>query len=175
MRAASRQLAKQWSRAAWALAILFASLPLSSRLFLGVWGFDTAAGIASLCLILGTYLHILSRRGSSSVPDPAQTLDQALQTARSGDIEEAAALLTEAIRLSPRLWQGYQYRGELSLSRNDLELALQDFSEAIRIEPNEPHLYLIRAQVHRLLGDDTSSRRDAGTAAALGGVPMPPG
>lgn len=174
MRPASRLRARQWSRAAWALAILFASLPLSSRLFLGVWGFEAAAEVAALCLILGAYLHILSRRGPNSIPDPAHMLAQALEIARSGDVEQADRLLTEAIDLSPRLWQAWQYRGELSLVRNDPHRALEDFSEAIRIEPREPHLYELRAHVHSLLGDESSSRRDAEAAAAVGQVPGSP-
>src|ERR1035441_9929699 len=57
-----RQRVRQWSRVAWAMAFLFASMPAASKLFLGFWGFDGAAEIACLCLVLGTYLHIASRR-----------------------------------------------------------------------------------------------------------------
>jgi predicted Zn-dependent protease len=173
MRPASRIRARQWSRASWALAALFASLPVSSRIFLGVWGFDTAAEIAALCLFLGAYLNILSRR-SHSIPDSAHLLDQAIEIARAGDVDGAAALLSEAIRLSPRLWQAYQYRGELSLAGNDPQHALDDFTQAIRIEPREPHLYRLRAHTHHLLGDDSASRQDAETAAVLASTPMPP-
>jgi len=142
-----RLRARQWSRAAWALAILFASLPVSSRLFLGVWGFESAAGVAGLCLIAGTYLHILARRASKAMPDPADMLDQALGMARYGQVDEAIALLTEAIRLSPWLWQAYQYRGELYLSLQSLDRAAEDFSEAIRLAPEEPHLHVLLERV----------------------------
>jgi tetratricopeptide (TPR) repeat protein len=137
--------AKQWSRAAWALSALFASLPLSSKLFVGVWGFDGAAEISFLCLMLGTYLHFLSRR-RAAVRDGAAMMDQANQLARAGDTESAIALLTKAIRLNPRLWQAYQYRGELYLHRAQWEAAVRDFTEAIRLAPEEPHLYELRGQ-----------------------------
>jgi tetratricopeptide (TPR) repeat protein len=137
--------AKQWSRAAWALSALFASLPLSSKLFVGVWGFDGAAEMSFLCLMLGTYLHFLSRR-RAAVRDGAAMMDQASQLARAGEIEGAIGLLTKAIRLNPRLWQAYQYRGELYLHRGQWEVALQDFTEAIRLAPEEPHLYELRGQ-----------------------------
>lgn len=174
MRPASRQRTKQWSRAAWALAALFASLPLSSRLFLGVWGFDTAAEIAFLFVVLGGYLHILGRRASPVVPDPAELLQHALETAATGDLEEAARKLTEAIRLSPRLWQAYLYRGGFALDRNLPEQALQDFNQAIAIEPNDPHLYIMRANAYQQLGNHPAAARDGEIAATLIGIPGPP-
>ena len=152
------------------MALLFGSLPVASKLLLGDWGFDGAAEISCLCLILGTYFHIVSRRRSPPVPDPATMLDQAMQLASSGGTDQATALLTEAIRLSPQLWQAYQYRGELYLRQGDsVEAALQDLTEAIRLAPAEPHLHFLRGQAHSLLGDDPSSRRDYETAAALTG------
>jgi tetratricopeptide (TPR) repeat protein len=139
---------------AWAMAFLFASMPVASKLFLGVWGFDGAAEIACLCLVLGTYFHIAGRRRSPAIPDPATMLDQAMQLALSGQTDEAIALLTETIRLSPQLWQAFQYRGELYLRQQSFDAALQDLNEAIRLAPEEPHLYILRGQVHSLLGLD---------------------
>ena len=151
------------------MAGLFGSLPVASKLLLGDWGFEGAAEVSCLCLILGTYFHIVSRRSAPPVPDPATMLDQAIQLASSGRTDQATALLTEAIRLSPQLWQAYQYRGELYLRQGDSVDALEDLTEAIRLAPEEPHLHLLRGQVHSLLGDDSSSRRDYETAAALAG------
>ena len=148
-----RQRARQWSRMAWAMAFLFASMPAASKLFLGVWGFDGAAEIACLCLMLGTYFHIVGRRGSAAIPDPATMLDQAIQLASSGQTDAAIALLTETIRLSPQLWQAFQYRGELYLRQQSFDAALQDLNEAIRLAPEEPYLYILRAQAHSLLGE----------------------
>lgn len=172
-RMAFRLRARQWSRAAWALAALFASLPLSSRIFLGVWGFDAAAGIACLSLIAGTYLHILSRRSLPAMPDPASVLDEALALARSGRVDQATEELTEVIRLSPWVWQAFQYRGELYLLQPDsLGRAVEDFSEAIHLAPEEPHLYALRGHAYGLLGDELSARQDIERAAVLAG-PIP--
>lgn len=78
------------------------------------------------------------------------------------------SLLTQAVRQSPRFWQAYQYRGELYVrQRESWDAALQDFTEAIRLAPNESHLYELRAKVHSLLGDDRSAQRDSERAAAL--------
>ena len=138
---------------AWAMAALFASMPAASRLFLGVWGFDGAAEIACLFLILGTYFHIMGRRRSRAMPDPASMLDQAIQLAVSGQMDEAIALLTQTIRLSPRLWQALQYRGELYLRQQSYDAALRDLDEAIRLAPEEPHLYILRGQAQSPLGE----------------------
>ncbi len=79
-------------------------------------------------------------------------------------------MLTETIRLSPQLWQAYQYRGELYLRQSNLQAALDDFSAAIRLAPREPHLYLLRAQTYDLLGDEAAARQDRDAVAALAGA-----
>jgi len=172
---AYRSRLRQWSRTAWAMAILFGSLPLASRLFLGVWGFDGAAGIACLLLIAGGYFHLVSRRKSPAMQDPAAMLDQAGQLASAGRTDRAIAVLTKAIHQSPQFWQALQHRGELYLQQEDaVPLALDDFSAAIQLAPREPHLYLLRAHTHRLLGDEASSQRDFDQASFLA-APHPTG
>lgn len=141
------------------MSLLLASLPIASWLFLGGWGFDGAAGMACLCLFIGTYFQIVSRRKFPPLPDPAAMLDEAIHLGSSNRTEQAIAVLTEVIRLSPRLWQAFQYRGELYLSREDsVHAALDDFEEAIRLAPGEPHLYELRDHARSLLGDTLSSQ-----------------
>ena len=133
----------------------FASMPAASKLFLGVWGFDGAAEIACLCLILGTYFHIVGRRRRSALfPTRQPCWIKPSSSHRQAEIDEAIALLTETIRLSPQLWQAFQYRGELYLRQQSFDAALQDLNEAIRLAPEEPHLYILRGQAHNLLGED---------------------
>jgi hypothetical protein len=166
---AYRARARQWSHTAFAMAVVFGSLPLAGRIFLGGWGFDGAAGIGCLCLMAGAYLHLVSRR-FPAVPDPATILERAGEQAASGRADRAIALLTEGIRLSPELWQSFQYRGELYLLQGEqAEAALRDFSEAIRLAPRERHLYLLRGQAYSLLGDESSAQSDFARAAALAG------
>ena len=166
-RSSRRLQARQWSRTAFAMALVFGTLPLAGRIFLGGWGFDGAAGIGCLCGMAGVYFHIVSRR-FAALPDPATVLERAGQRAAAGRGDQAIALLTEGIRLSPQLWQAFQYRGELYLQQGGrLEAALRDFSEAIRLAPGEPHLYGLRAQVYRLFGDETLADEDQARALAL--------
>jgi tetratricopeptide (TPR) repeat protein len=161
--------ARQWRGAALALALLFGSLPLTSRLLLGSWGFDGAPGIACLCLAAAAYLYFAGRERRPPIPDSAVLLDEAIRLAAAGDSGGGIALLDEALRLSPRLWQARQYRGQIRLGEpNAAECALQDFTEAIRLAPEEPHLYLLRSHVFTLLGRDSAARADLEAAARLG-------
>lgn len=162
-----RSRARQWSRAAWALAALFASLPLAGRILMGSWGFQGSGELAGLCLVAGTYLHFAARR-HRVLPDDAATLERALQLAAAGETSEALRLLTETIRLTPSLWQAYQFRGQVYLqSRDCWDRAMEDFNQAIRRAPKEAHLYVLRAQLHSLLGDEASADRDYQSAARL--------
>ena len=156
------------------MALLFASLPVACRVFVGSWGFEGAFEVSCLCLVLGTYLHLLSRRSLHAIPDAATLLDQAIRLAIEGRTDRAILLLTEAIRLSPRLWQAFQYRGELYLLQPEtVDSGLEDFTEAIRLAPEEPHLYVLRGQAHRLMGDEVSARDDCETASRCRVGPQP--
>ncbi len=164
--------ARQWRRAALALAFLFASLPLTGKLFLGGWGFDGAEGIACLCLAAAAYLYFAGRKRQPPIPDSASFLDEAIRLAASGATDRGLALLDEALRLSPRLWQARQYRGQMRLGEPDAaESALQDFTEAIRLAPGEPHLYILRSHVFTMLGRDSSARADLEAAARVRPTP----
>jgi tetratricopeptide (TPR) repeat protein len=173
---ASRARVGQWRRAALALAFLFASLPLAGKLFLGSWRFDGALDIACLCLVVAAYLYFVGRESRPPIPDSAAVLDEAIRLAASGETGRGLALLDEALLLSPRLWQARQYRGQMRLGEPDaVESALKDFTEAIRLAPDEPHLYLLRSHVFTLLGHDSSARADLEAAARLGGGAGAPG
>jgi len=131
-----------------ALGLLFANLPLAGKLFLGSWRFDGALAIACLCLIAAAYLYFVGREGWPSIPDSAAILDEAPRLAASGRPPGGLALLDEALRQSPRLWQAWEYRGQIHLGEPDAtRSALQDFTEAIRLAPDEPHLYILRSHV----------------------------
>jgi len=150
----------RWSRTAFAIALVFGSLPVASRIFLGDWEFQGAGGIACLCAGAAIYFKIVDRRTFRGLPDPAAMLDQANQLAAAGRSDRALARLTEAIRLSPKFWQAFQYRGELHLLHGRAQLALEDFDQAIGLAPGEPHLFALRAQAHLVLGDEPASVRD---------------
>jgi cytochrome c-type biogenesis protein CcmH/NrfG len=136
-----RSRARHWSRTAFLLALLFGGMALGSRLVLGAWPFEGAPELSCVCLLLGAYFHIAGRRRCLALPDPAVLLDQALSLVSSGQVDQAIALLSKAIRQNPHLWQALQYRGELYLLQQNAAAAAQDFSAAIRLAPEERHLH----------------------------------
>ncbi len=151
------------------MAILFASLPVMGRLFLGGWGFDGAPAIAFLCLVAAAYLYLAGRKRRPPIPDSATILEEAIRHAAAGETDRALALLDDALRLDRRLWQARQYSGQVQLSKpGAVQAALEDFTAAIRLAPGEPHLYVLRSHVHALLGNDAAAQADLDTAARLG-------
>lgn len=145
-----RSRLRQWSRTAFALAALFASFPVVGRLVLGEWAFEGATGLACLWLAIGAYLYIRSRRVKQA-PDPAALLDDAIQLVAAGDHERAIAILDRIIAQNAWFWQALQCRGEVRLQLGQVSAALDDFDEAIRLAPGEPHLLELRAHAEELL------------------------
>ena len=167
---ASGLRARQWRRAVVALALLFASLPLAGKLFLGSWRFDGAIDLACLCMLVAAYLYFVGRDRRPQIPDSAAILNKALQLAETGATGRGLALLDDALRLDPGLWQAWEYRGQIHLGEPDgIRSALEDFTEAIRLAPDEPHLYSLRSHVFTLLGQHSSARADLDAAVRLGG------
>jgi hypothetical protein len=97
--------ARQWSRAAFVIAVLFASL--------GAWGFEEAWSLAVLSGIAGVYFHIVGRR-HGRLPDPALILERAQELAAEGRVAEARGLLAETVRLSPWFTEAKEYLEKLS-------------------------------------------------------------
>src|SRR5579872_2977514 len=96
--------ARQWCRAALALALVFGSLPLASRLILGSWEFEDAPAIACLFLVAAAYLSFVGRPRRPPIPDSAAILGEAIRLAAAGETDQGIALLNEAFRLDPSLW-----------------------------------------------------------------------
>jgi tetratricopeptide (TPR) repeat protein len=132
--------ARHWSRTAFAMAVLFGGMAAACRLLLGAWPFEGAEELAWLCVAAGIYFHILGRRRLRTLPDPSILLQKAFELASTGRIDPAIALLSNAIRQNPHLWQALQYRGELYLAQQNFTAAARDFSAALRIAPEEHHL-----------------------------------
>ncbi len=160
--------ARQWRRAALALAVVFASLPMVGKVAFDSWRFDGALDLAGLCLFASVYFYFVGRDHRPETPDSALLLDKALQSAAMGATQRGLAILDQALRLDPSLWQAWEYRGRIHLAEPaGAEAAFEDFTKAIQLAPDEPHLYILRSQVLTLLGQETSARADLDAAARL--------
>jgi len=147
-------------------------MPAASRILLGVWGFHEATAASVICFAAAAYLYLMSLGRVRPLPDSAHMMERARGLAASGKPAKAISVMTETLRLDPKLWQAFQYRGELRVSQGDYEGALNDFSEAIRLAPREQHLYLLRAHVYRELGQDPPTQHDDGTASGFSHAPI---
>ena len=137
-----------------AIGLLFATMPVAARIVLGVWAFHEAAAIAVICFALAGYLHLRSRGRIPTIPDGATMMDRASRLTASGRLAQAIAVLNKALGLDRKLWQAFQYRAELRASQADYRGALDDISEAIRLAPEEPHLYLLRARYYTAMDEE---------------------
>ena len=134
-----RARARHWSKLCCAIGLLFASLPLVSRLLFGGWEFEGAAEIGAVLLIAAVYFYVISRR-MPHYRDAAAMFEEAADLVAAGQMENAVALLTKTIRQNPRVWQAYQYRGQLHLQLGEYSRALANFEAAMHLAPDEPAL-----------------------------------
>jgi tetratricopeptide (TPR) repeat protein len=129
-------------------------MPVAARIVLGVWEFQEAAAIAVVCFALAAYLDLRSRGRIATLPDSAAMIDRASRLTASGRMARAISVLTRALGLDRKLWQAFQYRAELRASQGDYRGALDDISEAIRLAPDEPHLYLSRTRLYSAMDEE---------------------
>jgi Flp pilus assembly protein TadD len=129
-------------------------MPVAARIVLGVWAFQEAAAISVICFALAAYLHLRSWSRIPTIPDSAAMMDRASRLTASGRMAKAISVLTKALGLDRKLWQAFQYRAELRASQGDYRGALDDISEAIRLAPAEPHLYMLRARLYTTMGEE---------------------
>lgn len=135
-------------------------MPVAGRIILGVWEFHEAAAIAIICFAAAVYLYIKGRKRLVPLPDGAAMIDRARKLGASGKAPKAIAVLTDALSLDPKLWQALECRAQLHLSRGDYSKALEDLSEAIRVAPEERHLYLLWAEASRVARQEGHSIKD---------------
>jgi anti-anti-sigma factor len=76
-----------------------------------------------------------------------------------GELGQAIAAHTEAIRLDPDS-ERYAARARAFQAKGDYGRAIADYSEAIRLEPQDAMLYLMRANMHRVRGDEALAAED---------------
>lgn len=59
-------------------------------------------------------------------------------------------------------------RGYVYLSLDQLQRAIEDFDEAVRVDPQYAKAYANRARAYALLGRDSEAQKDVHRAVALG-------
>jgi tetratricopeptide (TPR) repeat protein len=72
---------------------------------------------------------------------------------RRGELDEALADYTEAIRLDPKNAEAYNNRALVYNKKGELDKAITDFNDAIKIRPNTPRLYNNRGLAYAKKGN----------------------
>ncbi|HWC98847.1 MAG TPA: hypothetical protein VG456_18935 [Candidatus Sulfopaludibacter sp.] len=139
-----RAQARRLSRVAFGSAILFFVMALGGRILAGAWPFEGSLELSLVCLALGVLFHVAGMPRFAALPDPSSLLNQAFRVASTGRIDGAIGILSKALEENPNLWQAYQYRGELFMALQNYSAAAKDFADAIRLAPEEQHLYELR-------------------------------
>jgi Tfp pilus assembly protein PilF len=87
-----------------------------------------------------------------SVPSPAAEFKSAKEAIEKGtalwdkgELDNAIAALTEAIRLDPKNYTAHLGRGRAYFSKSDYTKAIKDFTDAIQLNPKLTKAYLGRA------------------------------
>jgi tetratricopeptide (TPR) repeat protein len=106
--------------------------------------------------------------------NPKETLDinqyiqQAYTCFAQGDIEGAMANFQNAISLYPHSVQVYTERANFRLHQlRDLPGALEDYTQAIYINPYNAVYYFWRSQIYQALGNQQKAIEDHNTAMSL--------
>ncbi len=74
----------------------------------------------------------------------------------------------EAIRRKPECALAYYNRGTAYLDLGQYQLAVDDYSQAIRLSSRDAEVYAARAFTYALLGKDTEAQQDVERAGNLG-------
>jgi tetratricopeptide (TPR) repeat protein len=87
--------------------------------------------------------------------------------------DKALADYNEAIRLAPNFQRAYINRGVHFLEQHDYERAVNDFTRAIQLTPDEPSTRAYRAYAYAKLGQRSPAHADAAAATTLRPAEMP--
>ncbi|MBW4585820.1 tetratricopeptide repeat protein [Aetokthonos hydrillicola Thurmond2011] len=105
---------------------------------------------------------------SAQKGDSAAYIEKAYTTFRQGDVQKAIAELNKAICVYPSDANLYTERANFRRKNlGDRQGALEDYTQAISLNPNNALYYLWRSQVYHETGDQLKAMADYNTAISL--------
>ncbi len=99
---------------------------------------------------------------------PAAYIEQAHTSFRQGDVQRAITQLNHAVRVHPH--EANLYTERANFRRRNLEDrlgALEDYTQAINLHPDNALFYLWRSQLYYEIGDHLKAMADHNTATRL--------
>ncbi|MBW4448225.1 MAG: tetratricopeptide repeat protein [Spirirestis rafaelensis WJT71-NPBG6] len=147
-----------------------------------VLAFSSTISLICKALNLGKYAAKIAEHTQEDKPEPviastifgnqqsiiAVYVKQAHTFLRQGDTNRAIALFDNAIRLFPEDADLYSQRANLRRQNlQDPNGALEDYTKAINLHPDNPLFYLWRSQLYYESGDKCKAMADYNTAIRL--------
>lgn len=126
-------------------------------------------GIALVFVGCGSNENSSSQTKSPSMPAPIEAtklanqsqIDEGLQQLRDSDIPGAIKNFDDAIKVNPADPQGYLVLGQTYLRLKEYDRAIDTFSAASRVAPEEGEIYYLLAVSHGLAGNNDLARENA--------------
>ena len=103
-------------------------------------------------------------------PDVQSYLQRAIETHQAGKRDDAIAYYTEVISLQPEistLIRAHNGRGQVYDSKDEYELAIKDYNQAIQLNPNKAEAYNYRGIVYGKNGNLNLAIKDFNKAIQL--------
>ena len=119
---------------------------------------------------LGDYEKAMSDYNKALEIDSEYSLsynNRGLIYGKLGDYEKAVSDYNKAIELDPTYIMPYKNCGKLHKKNGDYEKAIDMFTKAIHLDPNNKNIYLERAEVYRLMGEEKKADADEKKAESL--------
>jgi len=124
------------------------------------------AALLSLVVLLGLALPVMAQT------NPNRDYVEGMTAATKGDMDTAIAAFDRIITASPavdakNLASAYNLRGMCHEAKNDLQLALADYTKAVETDAKLAEAFGNRAMLYMKLGDEPKAREDAASARRI--------
>ena len=111
-------------------------------------------------------LRYYGKRGPR-MQDAIEVYHQGVAHLDRDELDEAIVMLTEAIRLDPKIVAAYNCRGCAYGKKGDFDRAIVDFTDVIRLTPEQFSGYRLRGFAYEKKGEKTKADADFAKAEQL--------
>jgi tetratricopeptide (TPR) repeat protein len=124
-----------------------------------------------ICLIAAVAISFGQFAYSQGNPEAAKLAREGAQAGRDQDWDKAVSLFRRATEIdrknAPNLAAALQQRAAAYFAQQKFDLAMADFSEAIKLTPNDPNVYERRAYIEMQVRDYDEALADYSQAIKL--------